>query len=447
MQRRAFIRNTALAGAGLLIAPKGLFGADAPSNKLNLALLGVGGRGAAHFDSIGIHNVVALCDVRESAMAPGAKRFPQAKTYIDWRKLLDDHKQLGLDAVVCCTADHHHALIANWCINRDLHCYMEKPLAITVEEARVVRANWLAKRHKLATQVGMQRHALSNFNRVREKLLDGVIGELKSASAWGSRKLPRAGYWPAAGNPPADFHWDLWLGPAPDHPYSPEYFSYTGTARGNCTLWNMFWDFGVGQVGDMGSHTMDLLWNGVDAKLPTSAEAKGEKFNPAVTPVECEMRFEHPANNWRGPISIAWYQGGAMPKSPRNFIDLEKIDHGVMFKGTQGFLIASFENHIVLPYGKEADLTYYKPRPKEKLLPPVGHFQEQWLAACKNPSLKTACDYEYSADMIEQMLLGLVAYRVGKKLNYDGAAGKVTNCPEANALLRRSYRAGWPLNG
>ena len=447
MKRRAFIRNAAVAGAGLLVAPKGIFGADAPGNKLNIALLGVGGRGKAHYETLDTQNVVALCDVRESVLAEGAKRFQKAKTYIDWRKLLDDHKKLGLDAVVCCTPDHHHALIANWCINRDLHCYMEKPLAITVEEARIVRANWLTKNAKLATQVGMQRHAFANFNRVREQILDGAIGELKSAAAWGNRKLPRDGYWPAIGEPPAGFHWDLWLGPAPDHPYSPEYFSYTGSNRGNCTLWNMFWDFGIGQVGDMGSHTMDLLWNAVDAKLPMSAEAKGEKFNPDVTPVECESHFEHPANSWRGPISVAWYQGGLMPKPPKDFIDLDKIDHGVMFKGTEGFLISSFENHIVMPYGKEADLTYYKPRPKDKLLPPIGHFQEQWLAACKNPSLKTACDFEYSGNMIEQMLLGLVAYRVGKKLAYDGATGKVTNCPEANAFLSRKYRDGWVLNG
>ena len=136
-----------------------------------------------------------------------------------------------------------------------------------------------------------------------------------------------------------------------------------------------------------------------------------------------------------------------MPKSPKEFLDLAKIDHGVLFKGSQGFLVSSFESHIVMPYGKEADMSYYKPRAKDNLLPPVGHFQEQWIAACKDPKQKTACDFEYSGDMIEQMLLGLVAYRVGKKLAYDGVAGKVTNCPEANALLSRKYRDGWSLNG
>ncbi len=464
MQRREFIRNAAVAGAGLLIAPKGIFGADAPSNKLNIALIGSWGRGEAHFSSIATENVVALCDINEEHLAFGAKRFPKAKTYADWRKMLE---QKDINAVVCCTADHTHAHIANWCLNRDLHCYMEKPLAITVEEARTVRANWLKRKAKLATQVGMQRHAGANFNRLRELILDGAIGELKSASAWGNRQVrpegceydqekgivyfkddaskSHAGYLPEAGAPPKHINYDLWIGPSPRHAYNPGYFCKGPGA--NCLSWNMFWDFGAGQIGDMGSHTMDLLWNCVDAKLPTSAEAKGDPFNPAITPINCTSIFEHPANDWRGPITVSWYQGGAMPKPPKDFIDLKKIGHGAMFKGSQGFLVADFENRLLFPYGKEADMSYYKPRAKDKLLPPLGHFQQQWLDACKNPSLKTACDFEYSGNMIEQLLLGLVAYRVGKKLAYDGATGKVTNVPEANALLSRPYREGWALNG
>jgi hypothetical protein len=185
----------------------------------------------------------------------------------------------------------------------------------------------------------------------------------------------------------------------------------------------------------------------VDAALPTTAEAKGEKFNPDVTPVECESHFDHPANDWRGPIRVSWYQGGAMPASPKPYVDLKKIDHGAMFKGTKGYVIADFGSRILLPFGDDSDLTYYKGRAKDAVLPPLGHFQKQWIDACKNPSLKTACDFEYSGNMIEQLLLGLVAYRVGKKLEYDSTAGKVTNCPEANEFLSRKYRAGWTLNG
>ena len=443
MNRRKFLNTATLASAGLTILPSGMLrAANGPNNKLNIALIGVWGRGLAHYDALANENVVALCDVNEARFADALKRFPNAKTYTDWRKCLE---QKDLDAVVICTADHHHAFISNWAINRDLHVYCEKPLAITVEEARVVRANWLTKKSKLATQVGMQRHEFANFNRVRELIRDGAVGDLQAAYAWGNRQIRRKGYLPAQGAPPAGFDFDLWLGPSAVHPYNPGYFA--GGPGMNCLEWNMFWDFGAGQIGDMGSHTMDLVWNAIDAGLPTTAEAKGEAFNPDVTPVECESHFEYAANDWRGPIRVSWYQGGVMPRSPRRGVDLNAIDHGAMFKGSKGFLVADFESRMLLPVGDGADLTYLKQRTADKLLPPVGHFQRQWLDACKDPSRKTACDFEYSGNMIEQMLLGLVAYRVGKKLEYDGATGKVTNCPEAAEFISRKYRAGWTLNG
>jgi predicted dehydrogenase len=444
MNRRNFLKTTTLAAAPLVVTRFDLFGADAPSNRLNLALIGTWGRGEAHFESLATQNVVALCDVDEEHLAFGLKQFPGAKTYVDWRKLLDDHQKLGLDGVVICSLDHTHAFISNWALNRGLHVYCEKPLANTVEEARIVRANYLKHKSKLATQVGMQRHAFQNFNRLRELIHDGGIGELKAAYAWGDRQLRKPGYPPAAGNPPSTLHYDLWLGPAPLHPYNPDYFS--GKSGLNCLQWNMYWDFGNGQVGDMGSHTMDLVWNVIDAGLPTSAEAKGDPFNPEVSPVTLETHFEHPANQWRGPIRVSWYQGGALPSSPKAYVDLKKIDHGAMFKGTKGFVVADFTSRILLPFGDESDLTYYKPRPKNEVLPKLAHFQQEWFDACKG-NLKTSCDFDYSGLMIEQQLLGLVAYRAGQKIEYDGSAGRVTNNAEANAFLTRRYREGWTLNG
>ena len=473
MNRRHFLKTTAAVGAGWLLLPSGArAGKNAPGNKLNVALIGSWGRGEAHFSSLATENVVALCDINEDHLAFGAKRFPNAKTYADWRKLLDDHKALGLDAVVICTADHTHAFIANWALTRDLHVYCEKPLAISVEEARTVRANWLKRKSKLATQVGMQRHANPNFNRTRELIRGGAVGNLEAAYAWGNRQVRPsgcdyshpdeyddktgivsfkdkpgvpAGYLPDAGAPPKNINYDLWIGPSPFHAYNPGYFEKGPGA--NCLSWNMFWDFGAGQIGDMGSHTMDLLWNCVDATLPTSAEAKGDPFNAAITPIKCASHFEHPANDWRGPIRIGWYQGRVMPKSPVSWLDLTKIDHGAMFKGSKGVLVCDFQKRLLIPVGDAADMTYYKPPTAETVLPPLGHFQQQWLDVCKNPSLKTACDFEYSGNMIEQLLLGLVAYRVGKKLDYDGKTGQVTNCPDANQYLCRKYREGWTLNG
>src|SRR5688572_2763459 len=235
MKRRQFLKSAAFIGAGTLILPRTkLFGADAPSNKLNIALLGTWGRGEAHFNAISSENVVALCDVNEEHLAFGAKKFPKAKTYSDWRKCLD---QKDVNAVVCCTADHTHAFVANWALNRGQHVYMEKPLGISVEEARVVRANYLKNKSKLATQVGTQRHAIENFNRVRELIRDGAIGELREVCAWGNRQLPRPGYLPAEGEPPKHLCYDLWIGPSPMHPYNPGYFS--GKSGMNCLQWNM----------------------------------------------------------------------------------------------------------------------------------------------------------------------------------------------------------------
>jgi predicted dehydrogenase len=442
MKRRQFLKSAAVAGVGALILPRvKLFGAGTPNSKLNIALIGTWGRAAAHFDAISRENVVALCDVNEEHLAFGAGRFPNAKQYVDWRKCLD---QKDVNAVVCCTLDHTHAFIANWAMNRGLHVYCEKPLGISVEEARVVRANYLKNKHKLATQVGTQRHEYENFNRVRELVLDGAIGELQEVSAWGDRKLPKPGYPPAEGEPPKYLHYDLWLGPAPFHPYNPAYFA--GGPGMNCLSWNMYWDFGTGQVGDMGSHTMDLAWNAIDGDLPISAEAKGDPFNPEVTPVKLEMHFEVPANKWRSAIGVSWYQGGAMPDSPSPAVNLDKIGHGAMFEGTKGTLVAGFNNRILLPKEKGGDMAYYKPRTKKHLIPPLGKFQKQWINACKS-NLKTSCDFDYGGKMIEMMMLGLVAYRVGKKVSYDGAAGRVTDSPEANELLRRTYRPGWTLNG
>jgi predicted dehydrogenase len=442
LSRRNFLASGTVAATGILVAPRlRLLGADAPSNKLNVALIGTWGRGEAHFGALSTENVVALCDINEDHLAFGAKKFPNAKTYTDWRPCLD---QKDVNAVVCCTADHTHAFVANWAINRGHHVYCEKPLANSVEEARVVRANYLKNKNKIATQVGTQRHENPNFNRVRELIRDGAIGELESACAWGDRQIRRPGYLPAQGTPPANFHYDLWIGPSPMHPYNPGYFS--GGPGMNCLQWNMYWDFGSGQVGDMGSHTMDLAWCALDATLPTSAEGKGDPFNPDVTPVKLETHFDFPANDWRPPIRVSWYQGGAMPEPPIRFIDLKRIDHGAMFEGKRGVLVADFGSRVIYPAGDKADLTYYKPRTKDTLLPPLGQFQREWINACKG-NLKTTCNFEYGGNLIEMMLLGLVAYRAGKKIAYDGAAGRVTDNPAANELLRRTYRPGWTLNG
>ncbi len=441
VSRRRFIAGAAATGAGLMFLPRTrLFGANTPNNRLNVALIGAAKRARAHYSTLKDENVIAVCDVDKNHLAEGMAQFPQAKAYEDWRKCLDHP---GIDAVLCCTPDHTHAFISNWSLNRGYHIYMEKPLAITVNEARTVRENYLGKKNKLATQVGMQRHAEPNFNRLRELVHDSAIGNLKEVHAWGNRKFPKPGYLPAVGPAPAHLNFDLWLGPSPEHPYNPGYFA------SDCLSWNMYWDFGIGQMGDMGSHTMDIVWNVIDAGLPTSIKSESpEAFNPDVTPVNLMTSFIYPANSWRDKIRVTWHQGGSMPKSPSDWIDLNKISHGALFKGDKGYIVCDFTSRLIIPFGGNADMTYFKPRPEGEVIGNLGNFQKQWTAACKNgkPS-ETACNFEYSANMIESMCLGLAAFRAKEELLYDGAAGSITNNDAANAFLTKPYRSGWTMNG
>ena len=445
LNRREFLKTSATAGAGLLILPSGsLFGSSTPSNKLNVALIGTFGRARAHFNALGGENVVAVCDVHDDYLAYGVREYPRANVYKDWRKALD---QKDLDAVVICTPDHTHGHISSWALNRDLHVYCEKPLGNGVYEARYNRKKWLKKKDKIATQVGTQRHAHDNFARIRELIKDGAIGELKDVHAWGNRELRRDAYPAKMGKVPAGLDWDLWIGPSPWHPYNPEYYQNLPDRPGsNCLNWNMYWDFGSGQIGDMGAHTMDLVWNALDADLPTSIEANGEAYNPDVTPVDLHTWAMVPANKWRGEVRVNWWQGAMKPKMPNKFIDVTKIGHGGMFVGSEGALICDFTTRAILPYGRNANMTYYKPRKEKNLIPQVGGFQEEWIHACKTGA-KTSCDFDYNGKMMEMMFLGLVAYRVGEKITYDGAKGKVPGHAEADALLKRKYRKGWPLNG
>lgn len=526
MQRRDLLKTA----AGLTILKSGtLRGQNAPSNRLNVALIGVWGRGTAHYNSLRNENVVALCDVNDLRTKEALAIFPKAKTYSDWRRLMD---QKDVEAVVICTADHHHAFIANWALNRDMHVFCEKPLGISVEEARTVRANYLKRKAKVATQHGTQRHAYPNFERLRELILDGAIGELKTVHSWDARQLPRPGYPQGEGQPPSSLHYEQWIGPSPYHPYSPQYFG--GTSGLNCLFWNMYRDFGVGQMGDMGAHTMDLVWNAIDGTAPSAIEVDqsvSDKYDPQICPIKLKVTFDQPANQWRGPIQVVWYQGGLKPDAPKSYVDLANVGNGAIFEGTKGSIFADFTSRILIPNNDDGDLTYYKRRTQNQLLPlvagsgqssqpvprraapakpslPLGFtampsaqskpgefpvvqmyegkipaalglpndtvqniltaeknnttgnlrvdpFQLEWLNACKGKSnsvvngtsSKTHCDFDYSGTMIEQMLLGLVAHKAGKKIEYDGTTGRVTNSSAANDDLKRKYRPNWTLNG
>jgi predicted dehydrogenase len=441
MRRRNFVKSMAASGTGLIILPAGFISGQSASGKLNIALIGAHGRGSQHYGSLKDDNVVAICDVHADNMALAAKQYPNARQYTDWRKCLE---QKDIDAVFVCTPDHHHAFISIWAMNRGKHVFCEKPLGECVEEAREVRKVYLANKTKLATQHGTQRHANENFDRVSELVRNGAIGELQEVAAWGNRTHSETAYRPAAGSPPSTIDWEQWIGPVQMHPFNPGYFG--GGPGANCLRWNMFHEFGSWQVGDMGSHTMDLAWNAIDADAPTTAEAVGDQYNPDVCPSDHHSTFSIPANSWRGPIKLEWYQGTLKPATPHPAIDILKIGHGVMFKGTRGTLVADFTTRILVPAREGADMTYFKSPDKDHVAPPHGSFVGQWINACKG-DLKTSCDFDYAGRMIETLMLGLAAHQAGKLLNYDPVSGVVANYSEANGNLKKVYRKGWVLNG
>ena len=441
MKRRNFVKSAAATGAGLLILPGCVTAGKSAVDKLNIALIGAHGRGSQHYKSLASENVVAICDVHAGNMALAAAQYPDAKQYTDWRKCLE---QKDIDAVLIATPDHHHAFISIWAMNRGMHVYCEKPLGECVTEAREVRKVYLTNKRKLATQHGTQRHAHENFDRVSELVRNGAIGNLKLVQAWGNRTHNKTGYLPAAGPAPKDIDWEQWIGPVQMHPYNPGYFA--GKPGANCLNWNMYHDFGSWQIGDMGSHTMDLAWNAIDAGLPTTAIASGDPYHPQVCPSDVHTSFNFPANDWRGEISVEWFQGTLKPKAPHYAIDISKIGHGAMFIGTRGTLIAGFRSRMLIPASEGADMTHYNSPGNNEVAPPHGSFVGQWIDACKG-DLKTSCDFDYAGRMIETLMLGLAAHRVGKKLNYDPAVGRVTNDSIANDYLRKEYREGWVLNG
>jgi predicted dehydrogenase len=436
MKRRTFLKNSTMAGAGLVILKSGILKAgNSPNEKLNIAVIGVRGRGGANLRGVKSENIVALCDINEKNLAAAAKEYPKAKTYVDWRRCLD---QRDIDAVVCSTTDHTHAFINIWAMNRGKHVYCEKPLANSVEEARMVRKTYMKNRHKLATQMGTQIHASDNYRRMVELIRNGAIGTVKEARVWCSR-MPKGGSYLPGGTPvPEHINWDLWIGPSKMHPYNPGYF-------GGCLAWNLYWDFGSGQIGDMGSHMMDMAYWALDLKLPTTCEAEGTPVNSDTCPQWLTAEWDHPANDWRPAVKVYWYDGGKKPGMPSKVFDREELFKGVLFKGDKGWLLADYGYRILMPR-VENDMTQYSsPKPKHLIPPSPGHHKE-WIIGCKTGK-PTLCNFDYSGALIENNMLALVAYRVGKKLQWNTDSLRVPNCPEADRYIRKTYRKGWILNG
>jgi len=435
LTRRDFLRNVAWGGTGLIIISNSRLVRSAQANeKLNIAGIGIGGRGAADVNGVASENIVALCDVDEKHAVQTFERYPNAKRYKDFRKMLDEmHHQI--DAVVIGTPDHTHAPAGVMAMKLGKHCYCEKPLTHSVYEARMMTE--VARKNKLVTQMGTQIHAGSNYRRVVELIQTGAIGTVRKVYVWLGANFsgppkPTDMYQPDAPSGrhtvPDTLDWDLWLGPASYRPYNPAYAPFK---------WRYWWNFANGQLGDFFCHYCDLAFWALKLRHPLTVEAEGP-VHPESAARWTIARQEYPARGDLPPVTLTWYNGGGYPA----LVIENKVpqwSNAVLFIGSDGMLIADYNQHQLLPEEKFADFK----RPDPFIPDSIGHHRE-WVQACKTGG-PTTCNFNYSGALTEAALLCNVALRTGRKLNWDAGNLKAIGCPEADKFIRREYRKGWTL--
>jgi predicted dehydrogenase len=438
--RRQFNRLVAASALGVFAAPAVVRGRNL-NERLRIAAIGVGGRGGSNLHDVGSEDVVALCDVAESALEAAASIHPKAHKFRDFRRVYDHAGDF--DAVVVRTTEHTHAFATLPALQLGKHVYCEKPLTHSVYEARVIRE--AAAKAKVATQMGTQIHAGDNYRRVVELIRAGAIGQVAEAHVWVGRAWGRQSdeeananhdivsvqERPASSSPiPSGLDWELWLGPAPDRPFNEVY--YPGPK------WYRWWDFGNGTMSDLGSHWMDLPFWALDLDAPRRIEAAGPPPHPEIAPASMSVKYDYPARGERPPVQVSWYQGSEKPTIWREG-GIPKWDSGVLFVGSKGMLLTDYGKHRLLPEEKFRDFK----QPEPSIPKSLGHHAE-WIHACKTGA-PTTCNFDYAGRLTEANHLGNVAYRTGKALEWDTVAMDAPNAPEARAFLRREYRKGWTL--
>ncbi len=439
LNRRQFTR-TAVAASVVFAAPAFLRARNL-NDKLNIAIIGCGGRGAGNLGEVASENIVALCDVNENAVNAAATRFPQARKAADFRKLFDRASEF--DAVVVSTCEHTHAFATMLALKHGKHVYCEKPLTHNIWEARQIRE--ASAGAKVATQMGIQIHATENYRQIVELIQAGAIGPVREAHVWVSRawglqsKEDAARFGdivsiadrPNESEPlPAGLNWDLWLGPAPQRPFHSVYFPGP--------KWYRWWDFGNGTMSDLGSHFNDLPFWALKLQAPLTVEAHGLPPHPEIAPATMSATYEYGPRGDMPAVKLTWYQGNMKPEIWKSG-GIPQWGNGHLFIGDKGMLLCDYDKHLLLPEKVFAD--YQRPEPTIPRSP--GHHKE-WLEACQGGKPASA-DFEYSGWLTEANHLGNVAYRTGKKLEWDAVALKARNAPEADEFIRREYRQGWVL--
>jgi predicted dehydrogenase len=508
--RRGFVAGTAGAAFGAMIVPRHVLGGagyQAPSETVNIAVVGCGGQGASDASELvaGGQNIVALADVdfdfvdqavagrargRDGQPNPAAVKlqeaYGKAKRYADFRKMLEEQKHI--DGVVVATPDHTHGVVAKTAMELGKHVYVEKPMAWSVHEARVLRET--AQRAKVATQMGNQGHSSEDAALINEWVQAGVIGPVKEVHVWTNRPIwPQGIPRPAQPSAPTDrpatrrggggngnrwtqrrlnetiaaamegsypkpstLDWNLFLGPAPEVAYHPIYHPFN---------WRGWLDWGTGALGDMGAHLIDHPYWALGLKYPTSIEATStpwgvdSKNKPASYPLAMQVTYHFPARGSQPPVKLTWYDGGLMPARPEALPETVPIDRsgGVLLVGEKGVLLHRTygENPRLFP-ASLMEAAHRVPKTQRRIESDAGHpkaskHHMNWVDTIRERA-KSSCPFEYAGPLVETMLLGIVALRTGqgRRIDYDGEAGRITNVAEANQYLRRGEpRNGWSV--
>jgi len=442
LSRRNFIGGTAAAAAFTIVPRSVLGGAGnvAPSEKLNIASVGVGGRGGGDLEAVSSQNIVALCDVDWRQADRAFRRYSGATKYKDFRQMLDKEDK-NIDAVIVATPDHVHAVASIAAIKRGKHVYCEKPLTHSVYEARMVAQ--AAREHKVATQMGNQGQASEETRLMCEYIWGGAIGPVREVHIWTDRPLRGLSdvYWPQGVKRPEDtppvpetLDWDLWLGPAPQRPYNPAYVPFK---------WRGWWDFGTGALGDIGCHSIDPAWRALKLDAPASVEAACTLVNEETYPVASRVTYQFGARGDMPPVKLTWYDGGLRPPRPEELADGQQFGaNGILFVGDKGKMFG----HTLLPDSLRRD--YGKP---PQMIPRSPGHHEEWMQACKGGK-PAGSNFDHAGPLAEAVLLGNVALRPSMKekltrtrLLWDSKNLKITNMAEANEFLHCEYRSGWSL--
>jgi hypothetical protein len=450
VSRRDFI-GAAAAVAAVTIVPRHVLGGRgrmSASEKLNIAGIGVGGRGASDINALESENIVALCDADFKRASGTFKRHPDARRYKDFRRMLDKEAN-NIDAVVIGAPDHIHAPAAIRAMKMGKHVYCEKPMAHTIYEAR--RMTEVACETGVVTQMGNQGHAGEGLRLTYEFIHDGAIGTIREVHVWTDRAgVPERAWWPQGIDRPEgswpvpdSLDWDLWLGPAPWRPYA-KFENSKGDLVSYCPFnWRGWWDFGCGALGDMAVHNADPTFFCLDLGAPTAVEAETSPVNDETFPVWNIITYYFPAKGNRPAVTMKWYDGSKKPPDPPELKGRQLKGNGILFVGSKGKILCGGHAGSPALLPEELSRSYKKPAKTLKRSP--GHHKE-WADACRaNKPLDAKAGFWYSGPFTEALLVGNLAVRLGRRVEWDTKTMRSPNAPEADNYITKFYRLGWSI--